>query len=106
MKYFRIKTGYGQNDFLIVDEIELPMAIRAQVNGRVGVFKNGTVTGNHIISITPDWNKLMGWHDNYQPNSEDMSYLPEKDVLEHRKFLEDAIMQVRTGARSGNLLHD
>jgi hypothetical protein len=88
--YFRVKTGYGADDFISVSQAELPTAIKAQVTGKVGVFKEGTISGNHIISITPDLQRAMGYNRTYQLTNEDYNYIPRDTVNEHRLALEEA----------------
>jgi len=57
---FRVKTGFGTNDFLRIGKEDLEKAIRAQGSGKVFICNEGTVSGNHILSITPDWNHFLG----------------------------------------------
>lgn len=89
MKFYKVKTGYGKDDFISVNEKELQMAIRAQLTGKVGVFSEGTISGNHIISITPDYNRELGLARDWQLTSEDYAILGEKKVKEYRNFLQE-----------------
>ncbi|RJQ33871.1 hypothetical protein C4568_03660 [Candidatus Parcubacteria bacterium] len=86
MKYFRVKIGYGKDDFISVDETELPTAIRAQITGKVGVFREGTVSGNHIQAILPDLQRAAGFHRDYQLTGEDYEELRDTDK-DHKLFL-------------------
>lgn len=99
MKYFKVKFGYGTDDFIIIDETEASKAIRAQINGTVVVFKEGSVSGKNIISITPDVNKIMGWNRTYQPTAEDYGDVPKKIINEHKLFLDNTVLQI-TGRTS------
>lgn len=94
MKYYRVKWGYGRDDFYSVDETELSKAIRAQVNGTVVAFNEGTISGNNIIAILPDLNRLKGYNRDYQLTGEDYEEIGTKAVEEHRLFLEETKLQI------------
>jgi hypothetical protein len=68
MKYFKLKT-FG--DSISIDETELARALYAQVTGKVAILKNGSITGNQIFSITPDFHKAMGYNEGYKLTPED-----------------------------------
>ena len=94
MKYWRIKTGYGVDNFISIDETELAKALRAQITGRVGLFKDGTITGKSIISITPDYNKMMGYNRDYALVAEDYERIGQDRIEEHRMFIESVKNEV------------
>lgn len=94
-KYFKVKIGFNPDDFISISESELPMAIRAHVSGKVGIFQEGTVSGNNIISITPDFNRELGYHRDYQLRGEDYQTLGKARVNEYREFLGETTQQVR-----------
>lgn len=87
MKYFRVKYGYGKNDFHSITEDELPKAVKAHGNGGVAVFSSGTVSGNNIIAITPDYHRLMGYNPEYELTGEDMLEIGRKTIQEHQDAL-------------------
>ena len=70
MKYFIVRFGYNESESISVDETELIKALKIQGNGQVGLFKEGSISGNHIISITPDFNRAMGYNRGYKLTSE------------------------------------
>lgn len=90
MKYYRVQTGFGPDDFVSVDENELEACIRAQITGRVAVTKEGTISGNIIQKITPDWTRALGFKRGYKLVGEDYDYVSGKVSDEYRKTLQDA----------------
>lgn len=93
-KYFKVKVGYGIDDFISIDETELSKCLRAQFNGSMVICKEGSISGKSIITITPDVNKLMGWNRSYQPTPEDYGEIPERALNEHRQLLENTLLQI------------
>lgn len=112
MKYFKVKIGFGKDDFISIDETELERALVAHGTGKVAVFKEGSVSGNNIISVLPDWNKEMGWNRDYQLTGEDYEYIGSGKQREYTELLENKKNEVLgikkpieiTGG--GNLLAD
>lgn len=94
MKYFKVKTGYDVNDFISVDETELASAIRAQVTGKVAIFNAGTVSGNNIIGIVPDFNRLMGWNRGYVMTGEDYNEIGSNTAESYTKLFENTKNEV------------
>lgn len=85
MKHFKVQKGYN-NDFVEIDETELEKAINAQVTGKVAFFKRGgTVSGNHIISVEPDFDKMEKV---YNPSGPDV--IPNGLVDAHYLAIENA----------------
>lgn len=68
MKYYKIKM-FDEN--ISIDETELARALYAQITGKVAILKNGSVSGNNIFSITPDYHKAMGYNEGYKLTPED-----------------------------------
>lgn len=95
--YFKVKIGFDKNDVIKIDETELAMAIRAQIGGKVAVFKGGTVAGNNIISILPDYNRELGLNSTYQLTDEDFRELGKKRVEEYRMLVEKETKAIGIG---------
>ena len=68
-KYYKIMRGWG-DDFVIIEEKDLARAIYAQITGKVFIG-NGTIAGNKIEMIVPDYHKTMGWNYGYKLYPED-----------------------------------
>lgn len=90
MKYYRVKYGFGDDDFYNIDESELKKALVAQIQGKVLVCEDGTIAGNNIISIMPDYNRALGLNRDYKLTGEDHSLLGTELVKDHRNFLQEA----------------
>ena len=80
MKYFKIKVGYGENEYVPIDEDELETALFVFLTEGKGIFKNGVVRGKDIIGITEDWHKAMGWNKGYELSADDWIDIKEKGV--------------------------
>jgi hypothetical protein len=71
MRYFRVQTGYNENQFVSIDETELETALYAFITEAKVIFKNGAIRGKDIVNIKEDWNKAMGYNSNYKLTPED-----------------------------------
>lgn len=78
MKHFKIKYGYSPEDTIKITDDELEKAVYAHIQGINGVFKNGTVSGKHIIAITEDWHTAMGYNDGYKLEADDFAHIKQK----------------------------
>ena len=89
MKYYRVQYGFGKDDFYSVDEMELPKALKAQMMGAIVVLKEGTLNGERIITIKPDYNRLMGYHRDYTLTGADYEEVGGRNIHDHQRFFEN-----------------
>lgn len=77
MYYFKIKTGYGDNDFISIVGLEdLEKAQYAFMTNSKVVFSNGELCrGQDIISIKEDWNRAMCWNVMHKMTTDDYAQL-------------------------------
>lgn len=104
-RYYRVKTGYGADEFISITEAELQKAVRAQVNGGIVIFEGGSVAGNAIMTITPDYNKAMGFKSDYKLTGEDFDRLGGDAVKSHRDALLIASSRARVARTAGSIEH-
>jgi hypothetical protein len=90
MKYFKLQKGFKADDYISIDETELQRAIKARATGKTGIFKEGVISGQYIISILPDWNKEMGWNRDYQLTGEDYALIGRERQNEYNEILQFA----------------
>lgn len=85
--HFRVKIGFDKNDYVSVGQEEYSKAVRAQINKSVVIFKDhGSISGANIISVLPDWNKELGYNNDYQITSEDMNEIPRIRQGQYRDY--------------------
>lgn len=96
MLYYKIKYGYGKDDFHVADETELAFAIKAQGTGTVFACAEGTVAGNSIMAIAPYYNAALGYNRTYEMGNDDYAELPAAVKRDHTHFLENVQHDVRT----------
>jgi hypothetical protein len=101
MKHFKVKIGFGKDDYISITEAELATAVRAQITGKVALFEEGSISGNNIIAITPDYNRALGYNRDYQLEGEDYKILGNR-VNEYRELLENTKIQVNQQLLSNN----
>lgn len=84
MLYFKVKVGFGQNDYITIDQEDYVKAVRAQVTGKVAIFKNGeTASGSSIITILPDHTKSLGRKPEYPISLDEV---PKKLIKAYEDF--------------------
>ncbi len=81
MRYFKVMRGFGENDFIPIEESELEKAVYAQIVGNiVATFANGSIMGNHISAVLPDFHRAMGWNYGHKIGVDDHSELNRSGV--------------------------
>lgn len=91
MKYFRVYFGWGKDDFISIPETDLKKAIKAQITGQVALLETGSLSGNEIKRIIPDYQREMGWNRDY-----DLGYEDYKQIGSTRKEYEDTFILIKT----------
>lgn len=94
MKHYRVIFGYGKDDFISIDETELRKAIIAQGTGRVVLLNEGSIAGNEIKRIIPDYQRDMGWNRDYQLTGEDYDHIGLKKQREYIQFQRDTELEI------------
>lgn len=98
-KYYRVRTGYGEENSFTITGKELPFALWAFINKDSDLItKYGAVRGEKIIDILPDHVASMGWNKGYTPNAEDWREINR----ELGKGLEDLMDEVKTMIANSN----
>jgi hypothetical protein len=80
--YFIIKTGYGENDFIRVDNLpDVEKAQYAFLTEAKVMFSSGQVCrGKDILTIKEDWHKEMGWNPTHEMTDDDWNELKQKGI--------------------------
>lgn len=63
--------GYGKNDYVVVDEDEIEMALYCYLTDNKGVFKNAPIRGKDIITFKPHYHAHTGWNLDFEPTHAD-----------------------------------
>jgi hypothetical protein len=71
--YFKAMRGWGE-DFVSFEIKDLPKAYKAQATGDIFIA-NGSIAGNKIEMIVPDYHKTMGWNYDYRLEPEDYAQI-------------------------------
>ena len=99
MKYYKVKLGYNEDDYISVSETELPKAITLFLEGTGrGLFDDGAIRGQDIMRIRPDWHKLRGWNRSWKMQDSDYADIqhlesPYRDVYQLAEEIAKQAMQ-------------
>lgn len=99
--YFRVNEGFER--YITTEGVEnLLRAKIAMATGKVFNCDTGTIAGNHITSIIPDYNREMGYYPEYELGSEDWLEITEaKADRKYRDIFTRVDEQVREYLSSG-----
>ena len=93
---FKIMRGFGQDDFIPIDESELEKAIYCHMSRKDGAFSMGSINGSHISAVMPDFHGTMGWNYSYKLTPDDWDDIRSKGVDKKiQKFIEGANTKVQ-----------
>jgi hypothetical protein len=91
-KYFKVMRGFGQDDFIPIDESELASALFAHYKGKVAFLNRGSINGAHISAIMPDYARALGYNSNYRMMPDDWVDLDRKGL---RTAYEDCLLEAK-----------
>ena len=77
-QYYKVKIGYGVEDFISIDKDELEKAHYAFAKDAKVMFKNGVTNGKNILAVMPDYHKTMGWNYGHKMEAEDFADIVRK----------------------------
>lgn len=95
--YFKVKIGFGKDEYISINHHELSKALKAQINGGIVVFEEGSISGNNIISITPDYGRELGLNRSYTLTAQDYRQLDDNRVKSYGLLLHEATESVQNG---------
>lgn len=97
--YYKVIHGFGSDDYISITADELPRAAKAQVTGQVVFFKEGSIGGNLIQKIVPDFGRMLGLNRGYKLSGEDYKLLSEEVTNNAFTLLEDTKLSITGGSR-------
>lgn len=98
--YFKVKIGYGNEDFISITKDELEKAHYAFLKDAKVVFNQGVAHGKNIISISPDYHRMFGWNYGYKMQPEDFDEVNRK-VGNVNRYIEASKRKVQDYIASG-----
>lgn len=99
MRYYNVRTF---SEIIPIDETELPRALYAQISGKVVILKNGSISGNSIFSITPNYHKAMGWNSEYKLTPDDYSEINRR-CKDYQGKIGDVKMIITSAMKDGTI---
>ena len=78
--YYKIIRGYGNEDYLEIEDSELEKAYYCFLEKKDSIFSGGAIKGSQILAIQPDFHKTMGWNRGYKLDEYDYADMNEKGI--------------------------
>lgn len=102
MRHFLVKYGFSRDEVIQIDHTEVEKAIYAHLKGITVAFKNGSVSGDRIIAIVPDFNSELGWGLDHKLDSYDYGDLDRVGLREkYQSFLSEIKEKVQYLMQTG-----
>ena len=102
MRHFLVKYGFSRDEVISIDHTEIEKAIYAHLTGAKVAFKSGSVSGDKIISVTPDFHRELGWGYDHVLDGYDYKDLNHDDLQnKYRHFLGQMTEKVKYLMESG-----
>lgn len=83
-RYFKVVRGFD-GEHIPIDDTELEKALYAHITGKVVVFQEGSINGNHISAIMPDYNRAMGYSRGWKMTADDYNALSDAGIEDQYK---------------------
>lgn len=108
-KHFKVMRGFGTDDYIPITESELKKAIYAHMTGTNVAFEMGSISGNHISAVVPDFQRTMGWNPSHKLDNDDWTDIRSRGLDNGMRNMiasakEDVQMIIATG--NTNLLNE
>jgi hypothetical protein len=78
LRHFKVVYGFGQDNFIPIDETELEKAMYAFMSGKKIVLTHGAIDGSQISKVIPDYHKTLGWNYGHKLGTEDWEEVNQK----------------------------
>ena len=96
MKYYKVKIGYNESDYVSIDDSELELALYIFLTDGKAIFKSGVVRGKDIIAITEDWHKALGVNPKWKLDADDWNEIHKRGIgREYKGSITIAKMRVQ-----------
>lgn len=89
--HYKVVFGFDAEDYVPISAEELEKAIWAHMRGKNVAFEQGSISGERIVAVQPDYHSAMGWNRGYTLGADDYAELTQYGVdKKHSKFLANA----------------
>lgn len=102
-KYFKVKFGFHQSDYVSVDELGLQKAVYSMYSKKPVQIGDTFIQGDKIISITPHYHKYTGWNEFYEPKEAEDFLQIKRDCPDFEGYVESTKNYVAQLMQSGRV---